>query len=117
MVFAEAADKLNANHHNMPAAYNGMSIMLTAAPLAALPKANYDYIINEKENESEAGGNDGTAIRHSDAAREPRCGDGVCAVQQNESKVFTPDQGFALGTMYKVLNKPFCGGRCGEGGD
>ena len=37
--------------------------------------------------------------------------------QQNESKVFTPDQGFALGTMYKVRNKPFCGGRCGEGGD
>ncbi len=34
--------------------------------------------------------------------------------QSEDSKLFSPDQGFALGTMYHALNKPFCGSKCGD---
>ena len=37
--------------------------------------------------------------------------------QQEESKTFSPDQGFVLGTMFYDLNKPFFGGKCGDGND
>lgn len=37
--------------------------------------------------------------------------------QGEESKLFSPDQGFTLGTMYQDLNKPFCGSKCGDGND
>lgn len=37
--------------------------------------------------------------------------------QGQKNKLFSPDQGFALGTMYPELNKPFCGGKCGDGDD
>lgn len=34
--------------------------------------------------------------------------------QQENAKVFLPDQGFSLGTMYPSLNKPFYGSKCGD---
>lgn len=34
--------------------------------------------------------------------------------QKTAEKLFSPDQGFMMGTMYPVLNKPFCGGKCGD---
>lgn len=34
--------------------------------------------------------------------------------QSEDSKTFSPDQGFALGTMYQALNKPFYGSKCGD---
>ena len=34
--------------------------------------------------------------------------------QKEDSKTFSPDQGFALGTMYQALNKPFYGSKCGD---
>ena len=34
--------------------------------------------------------------------------------QSEDEKMFSPNQGFVLGTMYKELNKPFCGGKCGD---
>ncbi len=37
--------------------------------------------------------------------------------QQEEPKTFSPDQGFMMGTMYQALNKPFCGGKCGDDND
>ena len=37
--------------------------------------------------------------------------------QEDDAKIFTPDQGYALGTMYPALSKPFCGGKCGEAND
>ncbi len=37
--------------------------------------------------------------------------------QEEDSKTFSPDQGFALGTMYQALNKPFYGSKCGDGND
>ena len=37
--------------------------------------------------------------------------------QQEDAKVFSPEQGYMLGTMYRELNKPFCGGKCGDGND
>ena len=37
--------------------------------------------------------------------------------QSEESKIFTADQGFCLGTMYRDLNKPFYGSKCGENND
>lgn len=48
--------------------------------------------------------------------------DPVCAMayvpfQGERSKTFSPDQGFALGTMYQALNKPFYGSKCGDSGD
>ncbi len=33
--------------------------------------------------------------------------------QQNDPKTYTPVQGFASGTMYPSLNKPFYGSKCG----
>lgn len=33
--------------------------------------------------------------------------------QEYNSEIFTPAQGFALGTMYPELNKPFYGSKCG----
>lgn len=37
--------------------------------------------------------------------------------QAEKAKLFSPDQGFALGTMYQALNKPFCGSKCGDSDD
>ena len=37
--------------------------------------------------------------------------------QQEDSKIFSPDQGYMLGTMYQELNKPFFGSKCGDGND
>ena len=37
--------------------------------------------------------------------------------QAEDSKLFSSNQGFALGTMYQALNKPFCGGKCGDCND
>lgn len=37
--------------------------------------------------------------------------------QAQKAKLFSPDQGFTLGTMYPALNKPFYGSRCGDGND
>lgn len=34
--------------------------------------------------------------------------------QGEGEKLYSPDQGFALGTMYPALNKPFFGSKCGE---
>lgn len=34
--------------------------------------------------------------------------------QEENEKLYSPDQGFALGTMYPALNKPFFGSKCGE---
>ena len=34
--------------------------------------------------------------------------------QAEDSKLFSPNQGFSMGTMYPGLNKPFCGGKCGD---
>lgn len=33
--------------------------------------------------------------------------------QMNNSATYTPMQGFASGTMYPSLNKPFYGSKCG----
>ena len=48
--------------------------------------------------------------------------DPVCAMayvpfQSERQKLYSPDQGFAVGTMYQTLNKPFCGGKCGDDND
>lgn len=37
--------------------------------------------------------------------------------QSTDTKTFTPDQGFTLGTMYPDLNKPFYGSKCGDNVD
>ena len=37
--------------------------------------------------------------------------------QKNDSEIFTPAQGFALGTMFPELNKPFYGSKCGGSDD
>jgi hypothetical protein len=37
--------------------------------------------------------------------------------QSEKTKVFSPDQGFMLGTMYPALNKPFYGKKCGDADD
>ena len=37
--------------------------------------------------------------------------------QSEKAKVFSPDQGFMLGTMYPALNKPFYGKKCGDADD
>ena len=37
--------------------------------------------------------------------------------QKNDSEIFTPAQGFALGTMFPELNKPFYGSKCGGSND
>jgi len=34
--------------------------------------------------------------------------------QQEESKVYSPDQGLISGTMFPELDKPFYGKKCGE---
>ncbi len=34
--------------------------------------------------------------------------------QGNSAKLFSPDHGFVSGTMYKDLNKPFFGSKCGD---
>lgn len=33
------------------------------------------------------------------------------------TETYSPDQGFATGTMYPMLNKPFYGGKCGDAND
>lgn len=33
------------------------------------------------------------------------------------TETYSPDQGFAAGTMYPNLNKPFFGSKCGESND
>lgn len=37
--------------------------------------------------------------------------------QAEDSKLYSPDQGLAVGTMYQALNKPFCGSKCGDKND
>lgn len=37
--------------------------------------------------------------------------------QAEDSKLYSPDHGLASGTMYPELNKPFCGGKCGDNSD
>ena len=37
--------------------------------------------------------------------------------QEEDAKIFSPDQGYALGTMYYALNKPFYGSKCGDADD
>lgn len=37
--------------------------------------------------------------------------------QQEGFKAYSPEQGFVSGTMFSELNKPFYGGKCGEGDD
>ena len=37
--------------------------------------------------------------------------------QQERFKAYSPEQGYMLGTMFQELNKPFCGGKCGEAND
>lgn len=37
--------------------------------------------------------------------------------QMNNSATFSPAQGFASGTMYPSLNKPFYGSKCGVHND
>lgn len=37
--------------------------------------------------------------------------------QAYNGKLFSADQGFSLGTMYKDLNKPFYGSKCGDVND
>lgn len=37
--------------------------------------------------------------------------------QMDNSDTFTPVQGFACGTMFPVLNKPFYGNKCGAHND
>ena len=34
--------------------------------------------------------------------------------QMNNSPTYTPAQGFASGTMFPTLNKPFYGSKCGD---
>lgn len=34
--------------------------------------------------------------------------------QQEDSKVYSPDRGFVMGTMYPGLDKPFYGAKCGD---
>lgn len=37
--------------------------------------------------------------------------------QEEDAKIFSPDQGYALGTMYYALNKTFYGSKCGDADD
>lgn len=37
--------------------------------------------------------------------------------QPDNSAIYSPMQGFASGTMYPTLNKPFYGNKCGGGND
>lgn len=37
--------------------------------------------------------------------------------QQEDSKIYSADRGFVMGTMYPDLDKPFYGGKCGDGND
>jgi len=37
--------------------------------------------------------------------------------QGERVRVFSPDQGFMLGTMFPALNKPFYGAKCGDPDD
>ena len=34
--------------------------------------------------------------------------------QQEQPKVYSPDQGLVAGTMFPSLDKPFYGGKCGD---
>ena len=34
--------------------------------------------------------------------------------QGEDAKIFSPDQGYVMGTMYPALNKPFYGSKCGD---
>lgn len=37
--------------------------------------------------------------------------------QQEDAKIYSPDRGFVMGTMYPDLDKPFYGSKCGDGND
>lgn len=47
----------------------------------------------------------------------PMCTMAYVPFQQHDSKTYSPDQGFAVGTMYQTLNKPFYGEKCGDVND
>ncbi len=37
--------------------------------------------------------------------------------QKNDAKIYSATQGFAAGTMFPTLNKPFYGSKCGGNND
>lgn len=37
--------------------------------------------------------------------------------QPENAAIYSPDQGFCVGTMHPALDKPFYGAKCGDGND